>query len=190
MNDPVFRRIEAEIPRLRRFARYLARDADTADDLVQECLLRAVSRIDSWEPDTNLRAWLLTILRNAFLTELRRARRTPVQSEPDEARLTAAEERACATNHSEPEFAIYLATVQRAFDRLGEEHREILLLVAVEDLTYGEAAAVLDIPIGTVRSRLSRARAALRDLMAHKSRSSDGKISPRANAQATCHHGN
>jgi RNA polymerase sigma-70 factor (ECF subfamily) len=165
MDEETLHRIEAEIPRLRRFARYLARDADVADDLVQECLLRAVSRIDTWEPGTNLRAWLLTILRNVFLTELRRIRRAPVRSEPDEERQAAAQESAGANHQNDQDFAIYLAAVQRAFDRLGEEHREILLLVAVEELTYEEAAAVLDIPIGTVRSRLSRARTALRQLL-------------------------
>jgi RNA polymerase sigma-70 factor, ECF subfamily len=165
MDEETLHRIEAEIPRLRRFARYLARDADVADDLVQECLLRAVSRIDSWEPGTNLRAWLLTILRNVFLTELRRIRRTPIRSEPDEAQQAAAQEAAGASHHNDQDFAIYLAAVQRAFNRLGEEHREILLLVAVEELTYEEAAAVLNIPIGTVRSRLSRARTALRQLL-------------------------
>jgi RNA polymerase sigma-70 factor (ECF subfamily) len=188
MNKPAFRQIEAEIPRLRRFARYLARDIDLADDLVQECLLRAVSRIDTWEPGTNLRAWLLAILRNVFLSELRRVRRSPVHSEPDEGRLSAAQEKASATHQCEPEFVIYLASVQCAFDRLSEEHREILALVAIEDLTYEEAAAVLDIPIGTVRSRLSRARTALRELMAHKGGKTDRTISSCTNARAASHH--
>jgi RNA polymerase sigma-70 factor (ECF subfamily) len=187
MNNPAFRQIEAEIPRLRRFARYLTRDADAADDLVQECLLRAVIHIDSWEPGTNLRAWLLTILRNVVLSELRRVRRSPVHSEPDEARLRAAEERASATDQWEPDFAIYLASVQCAFDRLSEEHREILALVALEELTYEEAASVLAIPIGTVRSRLSRARTALRELMAHKGRKTDRRISSCTNTRAASH---
>jgi RNA polymerase sigma-70 factor (ECF subfamily) len=165
MDEDTLHRIEAEIPRLRRFARYLARDADVADDLVQECLLRAVSRIESWEPGTNLRAWLLTILRNVFLTELRRMRRAPIRNEPDETRQDAMQEVRHGNHETDQDFAIYLAAVQRAFNRLGEEHREILLLVAVEELTYEEAAAVLDIPIGTVRSRLSRARTALRELL-------------------------
>jgi RNA polymerase sigma-70 factor (ECF subfamily) len=170
MDDETLQRIEAEIPRLRRFARYLARDVDLADDLVQECLLRAVSRLDTWEPGTNLRAWLLTILRNVFLTELRRARRAPVTSAhnnvPHDPAQAAAQAAAAEGAHEgEQDFAIYLAAVQRAFDRLSEEHREILALVAIEELTYEEAAAVLAIPIGTVRSRLSRARTALRQLL-------------------------
>jgi RNA polymerase sigma-70 factor (ECF subfamily) len=187
MNNPAFREIEAEIPRLRRFARYLARDIDLADDLVQECLLRAVSRIDTWEPGPNLRAWLLAILRNVFLSELQRVRRSPVHNEPDEERLSAAQE-AGATHQCEPEFVIYLASVQCAFDRLSGEHREILALVAIEDMTYEEAAAVLDIPIGTVRSRLSRARTALRDLMAHNGGKTDRTISSCASARAASHH--
>jgi RNA polymerase sigma-70 factor (ECF subfamily) len=189
MNNPVFRQIEAEIPRLRRFARYLTRDADAADDLVQECLLRAVAHIESWEPGTNLRAWLLTILRNVFLSEIRRVRRSPVQSEPDEARLSAAQERATAADQIDPEFAVYLAAVQCAFDRLSEEHREILALVAIEELTYEEAAAVLDVPIGTVRSRLSRARSALRESMNQKGGKADGRIRSCAHARVGSLHG-
>jgi RNA polymerase sigma-70 factor, ECF subfamily len=181
------RLIEGEIPRLRRFARYLARDADAADDLIQECLLRAVTRIDTWEPGTNLRAWLLTILRNVFLTGLRRVRRSPVHIEPDEARLSAAQD-VVGAKPCESEFGIYLTAVQRAFDRLSEEHREILALVAIEELTYEEAGAVLDIPIGTVRSRLSRARAALRQHMAHKDGKTGRMISSCINARPASHH--
>jgi RNA polymerase sigma-70 factor (ECF subfamily) len=188
MNNPAFRQIEAEIPRLRRFARYLTRDADAADDLVQECLLRAVTHIESWEAGTNLRAWLLTILRNVFLSEIRRVRRSPVHREPDEARLGAAQERASAADQVEPEFAVYLAAVQCAFDRLREEHREILALVAIEELTYEEAAAVLDIPIGTVRSRLSRARTALREYMNHKVGKADEKIGSCTDAHVSTLH--
>lgn len=154
------RLIEAEIPRLRRFARYMARDPDLADDLVQECLLRAISRIESWQPGTNLRAWLLTILRNVFFTELRRVRRAPIDGDKTPEHVPAV-----GSPEGGQDFALYLAAVQQAFDHLSEEHREILLLVAVEELTYEEAASVLEIPIGTVRSRLSRARAALREAL-------------------------
>jgi RNA polymerase sigma-70 factor, ECF subfamily len=150
------RRIETEIPRLRRFARFLSRDADLADDLVQECLLRAISRIDTWQPGSNLRAWLLTILRNIFFTEMRRLQRTPIVS------VAAEDVTSATTQESEPEFAPYLASIQEAFNQLEEEHREILVLVALEELTYQEAASILGIPVGTVRSRLSRARKAMR----------------------------
>jgi RNA polymerase sigma-70 factor (ECF subfamily) len=160
------RLIEAEIPRLRRFACYLARDGVFADDLVQECLLRAIRRIDTWEPGTNLRAWLLTILHNVFLTEKRRIRRRPIISENDS---IPDQLMSHAPNYREEEEhrvrSIHLAAVQRSFDRLCIEHREVLGLVAVEEMTYEEAAAVLGVPIGTIRSRLSRARAALREMM-------------------------
>jgi RNA polymerase sigma-70 factor (ECF subfamily) len=152
------RLIEDEIPRLRRFARSLARDNTLADDLVQECLLRAISRFHTWERGTNLRAWLLTILRNVFINELRRVRRKGDTIEYDDTRHAEAQ----AGTQS---LTVDLAAVQRAFDRLSDEHREILHVVALEQFSYGEAASALGVPIGTVRSRLSRARAALRETM-------------------------
>jgi RNA polymerase sigma-70 factor (ECF subfamily) len=136
----------------------MCRDATLADDLVQECLLRAVRGINTWKPGTNLRAWLLSILRNVFFTELRRARRRGETIEYDDTRH--------ATSHAGTQnLAINLAAVQRAFDRLSDGHREILLLVALEEFSYNEAASVLDVPLGTVRSRLSRARTIMRELM-------------------------
>src|SRR5262245_1522733 len=149
------RLIEVELPRLRRFAVFMARDSILADDLVQECLLRAVSHFDSWEPGTNLRAWLLTILRNVFITEIRRIQRMRNTVPYDETRQATVRD-------DMPDLAIDLAAVQRAFDRLSDKHREIMHLVALEEFTYEEAASILDLPIGTVRSRVSRARIALR----------------------------
>jgi RNA polymerase sigma-70 factor (ECF subfamily) len=157
------RLIAAEIPRLRRFALLMAHDSAFADDLVQETLLRAVSHFDSWEPGSNLRAWLLTILRNVFLTELRRIRLGEASRQRSEIWSVG------AIQVNAQDFALYLAAVQRAFDRLSAEHREILALVALEELSYEEAAAVLNLHIGTVRSRLSRARTALRHLMSDSS---------------------
>src|SRR5262245_42678818 len=106
------RLIEVELPRLRRFAVFMARDSILADDLVQECLLRAVSHFDSWEPGTNLRAWLLTILRNVFLTELRRIRLGEASRQRSETWSVG------ATQANAQDFALYLAAVQRAFDCL------------------------------------------------------------------------
>lgn len=147
--------LEDEIPRLRRYARYLTRDAVYADDLVQECLVRAVANIDSWQPGTNLRAWLLVILKNAFRNDLRRKKREQTVSTdlPDGFGPSVA---------AGQEARMALLEVRDAFLDLSEEHREILLLVAVEGLQYEEAAIILDVPIGTVRSRLARARQALR----------------------------
>jgi RNA polymerase sigma-70 factor (ECF subfamily) len=157
-HDEMARLIEPEIPRLRRWARCLAGDHVLADDLVQECLLRAIKRFDTWQPGTNLRAWLMTILRNVFLTEFRRARRFRQGIEFDEINPTM-------PHAGMPDRRLDLAAVQRAFDSLSDVHREILVLVALEELTYEEAASVLGLPVGTVRSRLSRARTAMRELL-------------------------
>jgi RNA polymerase sigma-70 factor (ECF subfamily) len=147
--------IEAEIPHLRRFARYLARDIDRGDDLVQECLTRAIAKNDTWTPGTNLRAWLFTILKNCHINDVRRARRADEM--PDEHPLL--------TVQANQDAHIGLLEVRDAYLRLSDEHREVLLLVAIEGLQYDEAAAVLKVPVGTVRSRLSRARQALRDAL-------------------------
>lgn len=153
--DDKLTQIEAEIPRLRRYARYLTRDADQADDLVQEALTRAIAKIDSWQLGTNLRAWLFVILRNAHISAVRRDQRAPI----DEAVAEDHPGLAVAGGH---ESRLALLELQEAFDALSEEHREVLHLVAVEGLKYDEAATVLELPVGTVRSRLSRARTALR----------------------------
>jgi RNA polymerase sigma-70 factor (ECF subfamily) len=144
--------IEAEIPHLRRFARYLARDIDRGDDLVQECLTRAIAKNDTWTPGTNLRAWLFTILKNCHINDLRRARRADEM--PDEHPLL--------TVPANQDAHVGLLEVRDAYLRLSDEHREVLLLVAIEGLQYDEAAAILNVPVGTIRSRLSRARQALR----------------------------
>ena len=147
--------IEAEIPHLRRFARYVVRDVDRADDLVQECLTRAIAKLHTWTPGTNLRAWLFVILKNCHINEVRRER--PTSEMPDDHPLLNVP--ASQDTH------ISLLEVRDAYLRLSEEHREVLLLVAIEGLRYEEAAAILKLPLGTVRSRLSRARQALREAL-------------------------
>jgi RNA polymerase sigma-70 factor (ECF subfamily) len=146
------RMVIPELPRMRRFALLLARHHDWADDLVQESLVRAIRHFDTWEPGTNLRAWLFTIVKNTFLTEVRRRNHhaAPV-----------AIERAHAHGGS-PETITELREVLCAFNRLPQRYREILLLVAIEGLTYEEAAGIIGAPLGTVRSRVSRAREAMR----------------------------
>lgn len=153
MSGTIFDLIEEEIPRLRRFARYLVRDADRADDVVQECLVRAVDKANTWPPGTNLRAPLLAILHHCH--EMRRAghRQVVDDAEPNGPLPGILEGQ---------ELRVTLAEIRDAFMRLKEEHREILLLVVVEDLDHQEAAGILGIPVGTVRSRLSSAREALR----------------------------
>jgi RNA polymerase sigma-70 factor, ECF subfamily len=145
-----------EIPRLRRFARYMTRDADYADDLVQECLTRAIANIESWQPGTNLRAWLFVILKNVFRNDKRRLQHDTAYKNrlEKESPLFA---KAGQHNH------VVLMEVQEAFLQLSEDHREVLMLIAVEGLRYEEAASVLGISVGTVKSRLSRARTALRE---------------------------
>src|SRR5919106_4866902 len=158
MHD-VLQRIEQEIPRLRRYARYLRREPDHADDLVQECLSRAIAKINTWQPGTNLRAWLFVILRNCHINEIRREQR--VVSLDDEAPASEP----TLTVPGSQETRVALAEVRNAYLSLSEEHREVLLLVAIEGLQYEEASAILEVPLGTVRSRLSRARQALRQAL-------------------------
>ncbi len=150
--------MKAEIPRLRRFARYMTRDADYADDLVQECLTRAIANIASWQPGTNLRAWLFVILKNVFRNGKRRAQH-------DIAYRNQLEQDAPAYSGADQHRHLVLAEVREAFQRLTDDHREVLMLIALEGLRYEEAAEVLNISVGTVKSRLSRARSALRALV-------------------------
>jgi RNA polymerase sigma-70 factor (ECF subfamily) len=170
--DDIYQLIAQEIPRLRRYARFLARNADQADDLVQECLTRAVSNIDRWQPGTNMNAWLLVILHNIFINEVKRRR--PVLTSDG-----AIEQHGGGTSGGQEE-RIYLNNVQQAFDKLSTDHKEILLMIAVEGLQYEEAAAILNVPIGTVRSRISRARESLRELLAGRpeapSRAAGGRL--------------
>ena len=157
--DATIKLIEAEIPRLRRYARFLVRDVDRADDLVQECLTKAIAKVNSWQPGTNMRAWLFVILRNCYFNELRRTSRSPIVDDADSALV--------GTTPSNQEAHMALLDVRKAFLNLSDEHREVLLLIAIEGLPYEEAAGVMGVPIGTVRSRASRARQALREAIDH-----------------------
>lgn len=141
------------IPRLRRYARALTGSADLADDLVQDCLERGLSRIHLWRQGSDLRAWLFTIMHNLHVNNVRRARIRPdlTQAEPVEGVRPAVQ-------HD----VVELRSIIAALQRLPEEQREVVVLVAVEELSYREAAAVLDVPIGTVMSRLARGRERLR----------------------------
>jgi RNA polymerase sigma-70 factor, ECF subfamily len=153
--------IEPHIPGLRRFACALLRgDRHSADDLVQDCLERALSRWDLRRPEGNLRGWLYTILYNRFLSDQHRRRRRGVHGallEVAEAELPGIE--------GGQNSALEHRDLLRAFAALSEEQRSVLVLIAVEDLSYEEAARVLGVPIGTVMSRLSRGRERLRHLM-------------------------
>jgi RNA polymerase sigma factor (sigma-70 family) len=150
MNDMMLL-IEPLIPALRRYARALVRDHAMADDLVQDCLERAVSR---WHQrrEGDVRPWLFTILHNLAISQFRqsatRGRHVPIDASNEDDFVQGA---------VQEDKLMYLDVLQK-LARLPEDLRAVLLLVAVEDLSYADAAKVLDIPIGTVMSRLSRAR--------------------------------
>jgi len=158
--------ILAEIPRLRRYARALLRDVDAADDLVQDSLERALTRLDNWRSGESPRRWLFTIMHHLFVDQFRRSKRrgenTMLPLENNEALSQPAVQFGHAAN----------GEVLNALQQIGEDRRAALLLVAVEGFSYAEAAQMLDIPAGTVMSRVSRGREELRAVMddAHRRR--------------------
>ncbi|HEY0522833.1 MAG TPA: sigma-70 family RNA polymerase sigma factor [Stellaceae bacterium] len=153
--------LEREIPRLRRYARALTRDSARADDLVQSCLVRALAKSHLWQPGTDLRAWLFTILHNQHVNDVRRSVREGVS-------IPVEDVAPMLTVGSTQGATLQLRDLDRALARLPEEQRQVLLLVGLEGMRYEEVAAVLDVPVGTVRSRLSRGREMLRRLMGMK----------------------
>jgi RNA polymerase sigma-70 factor (ECF subfamily) len=178
MND-FARLLQNEIPRLRRYARALARDAARADDLVQSCLVRAIAKEHLWEPGTDLRAWLFTILHNQNVSEIRRSVREGVLvAVEDVAPVLTVAPRAGAS--------LQLRDLERAIRLLPDEQRQVILLVGLEGMRYEEVAAVLDIPIGTVRSRLSRGREMLRRLMDMKEGSDVNSDRPPGRQNSDC----
>jgi RNA polymerase sigma-70 factor, ECF subfamily len=145
------------LPRLRRFARNLTRSPHDADDMVQIAVERALMRLDQWRSDARLDGWMFKIVRNAWIDELRsRARRDKIFLAE-----AAGDHVGTDSMHSETE----LMSVQSAMARLPEDQRVAVSLVLVEGLPYKEAAEVLDVPIGTLTSRLARGREALQALL-------------------------
>ena len=144
----------ALLPRLRRYARLLTGDRHAADDLVQDTLERAWARHLQWRPGSDLRAWMFSIMHNRRVDLARGERFSPLEH--------AGEPIADDPPSGEAATPVEPLDLQRAFDRLGAEHRQVLTLVAVEQLSYEETAQALGVPIGTVMSRLSRARQKLR----------------------------
>ena len=159
--------LEVHIASLRRYARALLRNRTDAEDLVQEALARAVARADTFKTGTNLRAWLFTILHNVHVNQVRARAARPVEVpvEAVEARLVTP---------ARQEERVEVRDMMRALDELPDEQRQVLLLVALEGLKYEEVAATLGVPIGTVMSRLSRARDAVRAKLAN-----DGSVALR-----------
>lgn len=145
---------------MRRYAYVLLRDQVLADDLVQDSLERALSRQNLFQPGTNLRAWLFTIMHNLHVNAVIKARRIPPAGTTDD----VADSHRSAVAPSQGS-RLMLRDLERALDSLSEEQRTVVLLVGVEGLTYAETAAVLDVPVGTVMSRLARGRHRLRSLM-------------------------
>ena len=151
--------LEAQIPRLRRYARALTRNVQAADDLVQDCLERAWRNAHRWEAGTDLRAWLFTLMHNLHLNNLRR--KAP-ETEPME-HADYADPKPQA-----PEAALNLRDLEQGLSQLSAEQRQVLLLVCLEDMSYEQVAAVTGVPIGTVMSRLHRARERLRRWLARE----------------------
>ena len=150
------RALLAEMPRLRRYARAMLGDRAAADDLVQDTLERGWSRVAQWRPGTDLRAWLFGIMHNLRVDQLRRGA-LPTHSLDEDA--CAVPTRATQSDRLE------VMDLESALRQLPDEQREVLLLVALEEMSYVEIAALLDIPGGTVMSRLSRGRERLRQIM-------------------------
>jgi RNA polymerase sigma-70 factor, ECF subfamily len=147
--------VVAFIPRLRRYARALIGERGAADDLVQDTLERALSKFHLWRRGSDLRAWLFTIMHNVHVNQVRSRREiAPLDDE-------VLEQPVRATHDT----ALEARDLERALRLLSVEQREVLLLVVLEEMTYEEVATTLGIPIGTVMSRLSRAREKLRRLM-------------------------
>jgi RNA polymerase sigma-70 factor (ECF subfamily) len=143
-------------PALRRYARALTGDRSRADDLLQDCLERALRRVHQFQPGTNLKAWLFTMMHNVFISERRSDKNAPkvVALDVEHEALIA-----------DPPAGDTLDELESALAQLPPEHKEVLLLVCLEGWGYQDAARILEIPVGTVMSRLHRAREALRRRM-------------------------
>ena len=149
--------IVAQIPHLRRYARALMGDRAMAEDLVQDSLERAWSRFHLWREGSNLRTWLFSIMHNLHANLARNASRRTATAYIDE-------DTALPTRPTQ-EDQMEVAAIEAALARLPEEQRQVILLVGLEDMSYQDAAAALDIPVGTVMSRLHRGRERMRELM-------------------------
>lgn len=167
MND-FSARVQELIPRLRRYARALTGERSAADDLVQDTLERAWNKLHLWREGSDLRAWLFTIMHNVHVNQVR--------SRAGSASLYLDEEGADAPVRATQADLLEVRDIDTALQRLPPEQREVLLLVALERMSYSEAAQTLDIPIGTVMSRLARARERLRLVLAGQSTGASLKV--------------
>jgi RNA polymerase sigma-70 factor (ECF subfamily) len=144
------------IPSLRAFARALAHDPSEVDDLVQETLVKAIANLHQFTPGTNLRAWLFTIQRNAYLTAVKQRRQRAAIPLDDDQRLSVSPSQ---------EWSLQMAAVREAVFLLPSEQRQALLLVAGAGMKYGEAAKLCECALGTIKSRINRARHRLEELL-------------------------
>ena len=151
--------LTAELPYLRRFARGLCGDAALADDLVQDCVERALNKSHLYDPARPLRAWLYAVLRNLYISGLRRDGRSTVVKTVDD---LSDGEGAIAPSQEE---RLSVSAISLALDRLAPQHREVIVLVGLEEMSYRDVAEILGVPLGTVMSRVCRARAAMRQLL-------------------------
>lgn len=172
-SDSFKRELTGVIPHLRAFARGLCGRSDLADDLVQETMLKAWAARDRFEPGTSMRAWTFVILRNAYLTDMRRSRFRGEYDEGVAERILTA-----PADQEEP---VHLADLHRALQTLPAERREALLLVGAGGFSYEEAAEICGCAVGTIKSRVGRARAALTAMI------EQGNIPRRASGDVEAH---
>lgn len=161
-HPPLHAEIAALLPRLRRFARALTFHREDADDVVQIAVERAMSRSAQWEAGTRLDSWMFRIVKNAWIDEVRSRSRREHLFAPEEEGEQVGDDSAAAHQQR--------LAIQKAISLLSEDHRIVVGLVLVDGLPYKEAAAVLDIPLGTLMSRLSRARETLQGLLSDQAR--------------------
>jgi RNA polymerase sigma-70 factor (ECF subfamily) len=166
MTNPVSADIITLVPALRAFGRSLCRQGDEVDDLVQETLVKALASIHQFEPGTNLKSWLFTIMRNAFYT----AKRKEWRENPGVTDCASTIDRPCEGSQ---EWNVRKHEVQEALDLLPDSQRQAIVLVGVLEISYAEAAEVCGCNIGTIKSRLNRARGRLADLIGDRNRSHD-----------------
>ena len=155
--DKLRRPLIAAVPNLRAFAISLCGDVDRADDLVQETLVKAWNKMDSFEEGTNFKAWLFTILRNTYFSECRKLRREVKDSEGEYA--------ARLSMHAEQHGHMDMMDFQVALAKLSDDQREALILIGAEGFSYEEVAAICGCAIGTIKSRVNRARVRLAELL-------------------------
>jgi RNA polymerase sigma-70 factor (ECF subfamily) len=176
--------LEAQIPRLMRYARALTRDVVAADDLVQDCLGRALGKSHLWEKGTDLQAWLFTILHNQHVSRVRREARERGSTE---------EQKRSSLLALAPDQVrrLELRDLERAFAKLPEEQRSVIRLVGLEGMGYEEVASVVNVPVGTVRSRVSRGRETLRKMTglfpSRQPRRPSTTLRKSANVPTACH---